>query len=83
MDHIEIDCEVKFQSTHREGSLPPIVVPMKLGCGYEVDPRFRNAEVDALHVDPRAPRISPNGIQNPIHRVSEGDGPNLMLACRG
>ena len=40
MDHIEIDCEVKFQSTHRESSLPPIVVPMKLGCGYEVDPRF-------------------------------------------
>jgi hypothetical protein len=82
MDHVEVDCPVKFQSTYREGSLPPIVVPMKLGCGYEVDPRFRHTEIDALQVDTGRPWIASNGIQDPFDRLSERDGPDLMLACR-
>jgi hypothetical protein len=67
MDHVEVDCPVECKSTGAEGPLPPVVMPVEFGRGEQVDPRFRNAEVNALQVDTGRPRIASNGIKDPLH----------------
>jgi hypothetical protein len=67
MDHVEIDCPVEFKTMNTEGPLPSIVIPVEFGRGDQVDPRLRNAEVNALQVDTGLPRIASNGIKDPLH----------------